>query len=118
MTKSKLRTGMIVTLRNGDRRIFYDNICVRSQHDGDSILMDNLGGWNNLNNFHEDLTHMYYSDLDIIKIEVLPAVASMHGPFKVTDTQIIWERPEPRKKITISEIEKLLGYKVEIINDK
>ena len=116
MTKSELRTGMIVTHRNGNRRIVYDNVCVQSKHDGDSILMDNIGSWNNLHNYNEDLTHRQYSYMDIVKIEIISMVADMHKPFDAP-TLIIWERPEPRKKITISEIEKLLGYKVEIIND-
>ena len=118
MTKSGLRTGMIVTHRDGSRQIVYENICVQSQHDGDSILMSETGSWNNLNNYCENLNHMYYSDLDIVKIEVIPIPADMHNPFNTIHTQVIWERPEPAKKITISEIENILGYKVEIINDK
>lgn len=117
MTKSNLRTGMIVTHRNGDRRIVYNNICVQSVYDGESILMNSTGVWCNLSNYHKDLTHKDFSELDIVKVAVIPRVVDMHNPFDVTYTQTIWERPEPTKKITISEIEKILGYKVEIIND-
>ena len=66
MTKSELRTGMIVTLRNGENYYVMLNTGLFFKREQD-ILIHKVGrdmGWMSLSNYREDLTH--HSDPDDI----------------------------------------------------
>ena len=118
MTKSELLTGMTVTLRNGERKIVYLKACSSYNPEGMNILLGSTGFWGKLDNYNNDLTYNGDAQRDIIKVEIPNVIYDLFYPLSETNrSEIIWERPEPRKKTTISEIEKILGYKVEIIND-
>ena len=118
MTKSDLRTGMIVTYREGRRGVVYLNVYPVQLDKSNDVIVDNGDGWMRLADYNEDLTCKSYDKYDIVKIESVPNVLWFTTPFdEKLKTKVLWERPET-KKITISEIENILGYKVEIINDK
>ena len=118
MTKSELLTGMTVTLRNGERKIVYLKACSFCNPEGMNILIGSEF-WSKLDDYNNDLTYNGDAQRDIIKVEIPNVIYDLFHPLSETNrSEIIWERPEPRKKITISEIEAILGYKVEIINDK
>ena len=112
MTKSDLKTGMLVTLRNGKKMCVYLNVEISITKNADVIT--NGDTWLGLNFFDDNLNCRMGSDMDIVEIEV---------PLIYTDlrhhngTKSIWQRQKP-KKMTVAEVEKILGYKVEIISEK
>lgn len=99
--KNKLENRMIVETREGKRYMVVDNILVGKN------------GYSNLNGYTGSLKHETFSDLDIMKVYThqnifKPAFEGVLG--------VVWERKEP-KKLTVSEIEDLLGYPVEIVKE-
>lgn len=119
MNKFSLKTGHIVTLRNGKTYMVFRN-CM--YHDGKDVLVDKNNGWFNLDNFNEDMT---FNERNLLidnpkKWDIMKVAKTAH-PFDLVreygNVIVIWERQEA-KKITVSEIEKILGYKVEIIAEK
>ena len=116
MTKSDLRTGMIITYREGRRGMVYLNVYPAMMNNSNDIIVDEGNGWMRLADYNEDLTCKNYDKYDIVKIESAPNALWFPTPFdKEMKTKVLWERT---KKMTISEIEDILGYKIEIINDK
>lgn len=118
MTKSELKTGMIVITREGKEYMVFRDFHYQNKKPIDCIV-SLTGTWSDLLCFNEDLTCMAnIKDLDIMKVKV---IYHPHLMFKndlnATHYKTIWERPEP-KKMTVSEIEAILGYKIEIIAEK
>jgi len=136
MTKSDLRTGMVVTLRNGNKYTVYLN-CHNHNNDHSSsdrlfrdVLVNSSYGhlddpWLSLCNYNEDLTRKLrtvgdHLDFDIVKVQTMLHPQHLNTvPEKVATYETIWERKEPNpKQMTVAEIEKELGYKVEIVSEK
>lgn len=128
MTKSELKTGMIVTTRNGCEYVVFRNT-VQSlySHATDIIVNAARETWNHLLYYNEDLTYhcdstnmldiTFAKDNDIIKVEC------PYHPYGFMDLenakakrQVIWKRTEI-KEITMEEIEEKFGCKVKIINN-
>ena len=112
MTKAELRTGMRVTTKGGKKFI----VLLNCQHDYDDstniFVNDKTNGWNSFDYYNYDLTCV--NDCD----SIVKAEQPFH-PYKVfnvisSDFRIIWTRQAP-KQMTISEVEKALGYKIEIV---
>jgi hypothetical protein len=99
-TKSDLKSGMVVEDRNGDRRIFFEDI----------FLGNTCGIY--LSAFTDTLEYSM-NTIDRIYISAAP---SLDEYFNDEYLELIWERPG--KKMTVKEIEKELGYKIEIVTDK
>ena len=86
------------TVLKGDECITLGNGC--------SYIISNGEAWcSNLDEkYNEDLTYSNnYEFYDIIKITY--------------EGKVVWERKEEIKKMTLEEIEKELGYKIEIVNE-
>jgi len=111
MTKSELKTGMIVTKRNGKKMYVYRNACT-SLHSSCDILTDG-NTWNDLSYYNEDLTYKNGADQDIVKVE---CVSTMVDLCSHNRAETLWEREEA-KKMTVAEVEAILGYKVEIVSE-
>lgn len=119
MNKFNLRTGHVVTLRNGETYMVFRN-CM--YHNGKDVLVNKHNSWFRLSDFKDDLTFddsiaciNYPDKWDIMKVET-----TLHPYALVEDYgkgKVIWERQEA-KKMTVSEIEKILGFKVEIVAEK
>lgn len=113
-TKSDLKTGMIAEYRNGDRRLVVGNALIDNKGDEANDLTDAM--------YKNDLTRSIDNNqLDISKVyEVIPIFhGDLYGLFRYTDNLIlIWEREEPPKKMTVAEIEKALGHKVEVVAEE
>ncbi len=104
MKKSELRTLDIVVYRNNQERTVYLNTV-----DGDKLFKGNVV-YNSLTTFSDDLKDVSGDkDLDIIKVKRLTNQISLNSGYDV-----IWTREEV-KKMTVSEIQDELGYKIEII---
>lgn len=122
MTKSELRTGMIVTMRNGNEYVFFkdfavgDDYCMKNDNEG-IIVNGQLPSWARIKNYNNDLKHNTYQDLDIVKVEI-PShpYAFTNIPYDKGYRKLMWERKEP-KKMTVSEIEAILGYKIEVVSE-
>lgn len=112
MTKSDLKSGMIVTLRNGEEYVvilnhaFYPN----------GVIASFAGEvkWDELDEYTDDLVcRAAVRDFDIVKIQV---PKSSYIGYEKHNRTTLWEREEV-KKVTIEEIEKKFGCKVEIVKE-
>lgn len=103
MTKSDLKGGMIVEIKNGEKLLVFKSALINCY-----LFIDRRGKYWEMRLYNEDLyrsnDNFYYGDArdyDIVKV------------YDEKDN-LIWERKEARK-MTVSEIEEKLGYKIEII---
>lgn len=118
MEKSDLRTGHIVTTREGNEYMVYLDIDTEyTDFNGKDVLVGTGVSWNSLEYYNEDLTyHDEREEFDIVKVErgVHPYCLQdiSHGKAK---REILWEREKEPKEMTVAEIEKLLGYPVKIV---
>jgi len=110
MKKSDLKTGMVVQMRNGKHfRVFLNT------NDGDFISGSNE--WNPLGAYREDFTSTSsFNSLDIVKVYDTGAYELAQDPLDLDRADVIWveSEPEETRKMTLEEIEEVLGYKVEI----
>ena len=106
MTKSDLKTGMWVELRNGSRTLVFK----------DSVIGDVLSSFSTslpLYDFDNDLKNRGFCEYDIVKIY---KPNSQKDIYQFNDnSEVVWERKET-KKMTVAEIEKALGHGVEVIS--
>lgn len=117
MTKSELKTGMIVTYRDGKQRVVFKDTTMFECNK--NFITDGVN-WSLLSTWEEDLTCSFFKEMDIMKVEVATSFVMMcRNPVDIPSSyrKTIWERPTP-KKMTVSEIESILGYKIEIIAEK
>lgn len=124
MTLDDLKTGMIVTLRNG-----YEYTVIRDRvADGltDSDIMvridDEDRGWMKVADYNMNLTYHTIDDdereWDIVKVERgNHPFQFMNLNYRKDNRVLLWEALK-RVKLTIHEIENRLGYKIEIVSDK
>lgn len=121
MTKSELKTGMIVTRRDGNKLTVYrDCACSFAHHIHKDVIVDASGEvWHPLDYFTEDLlNNKGYPEYDIVKVEVVRHPHDFNKfPHNAKISKVLWERPEPAKKMTVAEVEAILGYKVEIVSE-
>ena len=119
MNKFCLKTGHVVTLRNGESYMVFRN-CM--YHNAKDVLVNKDKSWFRLSDFKDDLTFddssefiNYPRNCDIMKVE------TTEHPYSLVENygkkKVVWERHEA-KKITVSEIEKILGFKIEIVAEK
>jgi hypothetical protein len=125
MKKSDLRTGMIVTLRNGKEYVFFRNFVTTTEYsmntsaDGVFVYgqkrMWMLGCDYNNNLLMKEREH---SQFDVMKVEMCNHPYCFMDPeYGKDNRKLIWERQEA-KKMTVSEIEAILGYKIEVVSEK
>lgn len=125
MKKFEIRNGMHVITNNGEEYVILSNIYAPTQIDSNRtahIVMAHIDGdgWMNFDEYTTDLRCNNNSDYDIQAVFVpkfygstLKSVNSNYADYDFTK---LWERPIP-KKMTKAEIEKELGYEIEIIED-
>ena len=121
MTKSDLKTGMIVTRRDGKKWTVYRNCaCAFSHQIHDDVFVDaSISSWEPFEYYTEDLLNKSgRTELDIMKIELVHHPYDFNKfPCNAKVDKILWVRDDT-KKMTVAEIESILGYKVEIVSDK
>jgi hypothetical protein len=119
MTKSELKTGMVVTRRDGMKLTVYRNCGCSFGHTihNDVIVNGYSENWHPLDNYTEDLlNNKGYPEYDIVKVELVHHPYDYNRyPFNAERVKTLWERKDV-KKMTVAEIESILGYKVEIIS--
>lgn len=107
-TKSDLKTGHVVEYRNGKRRMVVKAV----------LINGNGNASENLSSYTDDLKHECMAKSDICK--VYEVNSNFCGDLDTLSPEagnlnVIWEREEPPKKMTISEIEAALGHRVEVV---
>lgn len=115
MTKSELKNGMVVTTRDMEKYMFYKDCVYKNEHTL-SVFAREDGVWTNIDTYSDDLTFSDCKALDIMKVEVLKHPRLAWQKYNTNNYVTIWERKSP-KKMTVAEIEAILGYKVEIISE-
>jgi hypothetical protein len=102
-TKANLQSGMVVECRGGDRLLVL----------GDKLICDKY--WFSLGQFANDLS----SSSDKYTIDKIYQAFGYNFTTLFADNYLtlIWEREKSAKKMTVAEIEKELGYKVEIVSE-
>ena len=117
MNKSDLRTGMVVTTEKGHHyQVFLGAVTSINTSHNQNILVcidDDHETWMDLNTFKEDLT---FADMSIVKVEVPKITTELVKSYEKMEKVTIWKR-QPIKKMTLEEIEKCLGYKVQIVTE-
>lgn len=98
--KYDLKNEDIVTLRNGDRLILIDDEFL-------DISGEKANNLSQLSNLNDDLTSNYGWGDDIVKVSR-----------PVAYTTVYERKTTTKKKMTVSEICKALGYDVEIIKEE
>ncbi len=98
MTKSELKTGYIVTLRNGSEYIVMLD-SVSDLYKCDIIVNSKLNVWDVLSVYNEDLTNKEFKALDIIKVEIpYHPLAFQNVSYKNEKRKLLWERKEMSSK--------------------
>ena len=122
MELKDLKTGMRIILRNGQEYIVLKNVITPYKSEGKQDMYVYInGGWMSSSSYNNDLTVKSKDrEFDIMKVYVQNNGEYIDGSVLKKDAikymDKIWERKE-KKKMTVSEICKELGYDVEIIKE-
>lgn len=130
MTKDMLKSGYIVQLKSGELRM------VLRAGSFTHVLVSEDGSWTYLSRWNDDLTRNLRSCLDqryngsgetvpgahndIVKVYgLVQGVKNYHNVLKITTEgrELLWDR-NPRRRMTLEEIERVLGYPVEIVTSQ
>lgn len=112
MKLDDLKTGMIVTLRNGTSHIVMRDFI----DEGDlfvNMSENKIIGWLYLNDYTTD---MKYKDVDAF--DVMRVYRTCFYYDISSKEALLWERKDDYKEVTMQEIEEKFGCKVKIIGEK
>lgn len=121
MKKSDLKTGYIVTQRNGSEKVVFLGIDTIDRGQLDCIVNENTSNWQNLDTFNDDLTSKFISYFDIMKVEkpfhpyCLQNLNRRYS-FASKTRELLWER-DSVKEMTVADVEALVGCKVKIVKE-
>jgi uncharacterized protein YjbK len=123
MTKSELKTGMIVITREGVKCMVYTNIqtacTTRKPNYGDAVIvaLDGSHYWNVLSDYNEN---METKNRDLGKYDIMEVIQVDHPfcftdhKYEVTGQKTLWKRPE-KKKYTYGQLREILGEEFEVV---
>lgn len=122
-TKDDLKTGMIAQTRNGTYwLVLRDTGCASEHHDGIVCIGDpHRDCFLRLSQFDETLGFIGVDDYDIVKVVAPRYCPYVNDPAEdMENGEVLFDRSkiEERKKLTVEEIERLLGYKVAIVDEE
>lgn len=92
MTKSDLKNGMVVAIRNGNMYLVHNDKLIRK--DGFVNLYTSISGY-----YNEDMTRTNNSDFDIIRVFRSNA-QSLNTIFNQERLELIWERKEDKQELS------------------
>lgn len=116
-TKADLKVGYVVKYRNGNLRM------VMPLEGGTLVLTSDDGSWLHSEDVNDDLTCRRVKwgeptdSLDIMEVYGWSGWPSNAMYVATAGRKLLWKREDP-KKMTVSEIEKELGYKIEVVADE
>lgn len=138
-TRDDIKAGYVVKLRNGELRMV---VPIGSQ---DALIVTNgrseksKCSWRYLSNWNDDLTASMYHFAQYIhtissfeelkndtkRFDIMKVFGYVRGTENYHEAGLLWEKNRPllwerkeSKKMTVAEIEKELGYSVEIVAEK
>ena len=119
MTKSELKTGMIVVLRNGKECIVFRDAATRYNDQNCLVATDGADYWHQLSNYNEDLTFKSNIEcehkFDIMEvITVFHPYAYIRPDYQKSSRVTIWQRKE-KKKYTYAQLREILGEEFEVV---
>ena len=110
MRKEELKIGYVVKLRNNQFMM------VMETEDDGVILIGETGTWSELHNYGNDLAHYHNSNFNIVEVYGFTTVGCRALEVSKRNRELLWQRKEKRM-MTVSEIENILGYEVEIVRE-
>lgn len=122
MELKDLETGMRIILRNKGEYIVLKNVITPYNIGKEDIYINIEGGWMSRNNYKNDLTARSNNK----EFDIMEVYAQNNGNFldgavlkkdELKNMDLIWKREEKRK-MTVSEICKELGYDIEIVKEE
>lgn len=121
MTKSELKTGMIVVTREGLKCMVYKNVQTTwTSHNRECdviVAMDGSNQWNVLNDYNENMETRTrcLNRWDIVKvIQVSHPYAFINHDYEEDEQKILWKRPE-KKQYTYAQLREILGEEFEVV---
>lgn len=109
MRKEDLKIGYLLECRNGELKMLmptsYGTVLISKSHN-----------FYEFDSLKDDLTTTFSEDFDIMKVYGFSVFNSEALKFNIDKRPLLWERKD-RKEMTISEIEKELGYSIKIIKE-
>lgn len=119
-TKADLKVGYVVKLRDGSlEMVMMSGVCGLRNHA--LLSVGTSGCWTNIAQDIDDnlCRHDNKRDYDIVEVYGYSTYAYCALKISTDDRELLWKREEkPAKKMTVAEIEKALGYKVEVVAEK
>ena len=121
MELKDLKTGMRIILRNGGEYIVLKDVITPYEEGKEDMYILIDGGWMSSSSYNDDLTSKGNSkDFDIMEVYEQNNGEYLDGSVldknAIKKMNLIWKREE-KKKMTVSEICKELGYDVEIVKE-
>lgn len=111
MKKTDLQVGMVVETR------CMGLYMVMPVDEPMEIILASYNGWASLANYNDDLTHRANQIFDIVKVYGFTSYETEPLEFELDNRKLLWERKEETKKMTVAEIENILGYKIEVVSE-
>ena len=117
MTKQDLKTGMIVEMENGEKRLVIANTLMGLKAGDGGVSMEFVRDDLTLDSvLHGDIVKVY-SEPQEEKTDHIGSDISWFMRDGCTEySRCIWKRATP-KDITVAEIEKILGYKIKVVGE-
>ena len=112
MKRNELEVGYLIEFRNGERKI----VMPCDDPDYPIVLTNQYGEWSYLGVYTDSLLSTIAKKFDIVKVFGFSKLTSQALSFNTNHRELIWERKEKRK-MTVAEIENILGYEVEIVRE-
>lgn len=111
--KSDLSNGDLLVMRNGEHYVVMKNY-----YDGkDTWLCVNAYGWlDPYTSFGEEMRCSTMDCFDVMRVLRPNGRFANFARFCEDDYKVVYERDESRKKMTVEDIERELGYKVAIVD--
>lgn len=108
-----IKSGYVVRFRNG--RL---SICMRYEQERFSkVLISNSGSViRDTKNNYDDLKSKIHKNFDIVEVYGLSSNEYNCMEISTLDRPLLYQEEKP-KKMTISEIEEKLGYKIEVVSE-
>ena len=80
MTKSELKTGMVVTLANGEELYVFKDYFANNKTQDVIVEVNGNDCWHILNSYNENLTNKSYPEYNIVKVELVSHPYAMIRP--------------------------------------
>lgn len=118
MTKSELKTGMIVVAANGKEYMVYKDAAYSWNGNTNPdvlVALDGSDSWNRLSSYDENMKFInrLYEEFDIVKvIQVTHPYTFIRREYKRNEDKVLWSR---KKQYTYAQLREILGEEFEVI---